>query len=279
MNHLSYTEYAPDPDLLDFIHCYYTMEYPLHDAFSLKNQRMLPLGNTELVIIVEGSFWEINDSQTKMIPQAFILGQQTRYRCFVPGNTLKLFSVVFKPFSLYFLLKISAKNHVNELIPVSTINSELTDFCCRLRESKDNAARKKLCDSFFTGMFLKQQPELKLPIRKIIQDLYQVNALSPKDAAQKFCISLSKLERNFKDYVGITYKHFHRIIRFSNLINLFPNDTSWNHYIFELGYFDQPHFIKEFKEFTGLTPNHYFKAERSILEKTLIPNADFLQYK
>lgn len=70
-------------------------------------------------------------------------------------------------------------------------------------------------------------------------------------------ISPRQLRRLFEFYIGETPKTFCNIVRFQHLINSKPTvDCIRNKKIFyEAGYYDQAHFIKEFKKLYGLTPS------------------------
>jgi len=78
------------------------------------------------------------------------------------------------------------------------------------------------------------------------------------------------LINQFKKYCGHTPKVLHRIFRFNTLL-LNINKKSeivWTDIVYETGYADQSHFIKEFQEFCGFNPSKYIKNEYH----TSIPN-------
>ena len=70
------------------------------------------------------------------------------------------------------------------------------------------------------------------------------------------CLSLRQFERVCKQRIGMPPKLFARIIRFSKAYRLYENSAykNWTSIAYECGYFDQMHFIRDFKEFTGVTP-------------------------
>jgi AraC-like DNA-binding protein len=77
-------------------------------------------------------------------------------------------------------------------------------------------------------------------------------------------VSGSHLATQFKLHLGVTPKRVARIYRFARLIlsvdALRPVD--WSELAHVSGYFDQAHFSKEFKDFTGLTPTEYLTLRR-----------------
>ena len=86
--------------------------------------------------------------------------------------------------------------------------------------------------------------------------------------AEKLKISQSRLEKRFRRIVGASPKKFASIVRLRNVIKVAPNENNMTRLGLEAGFFDQSHFIKDFKSFTGLTPEQYLKENKS---------ADFLQ--
>ena len=73
-------------------------------------------------------------------------------------------------------------------------------------------------------------------------------------------LSQRQLRRYFEFYVGDTAKTFSKVVRFQNILNAKPSTQSLRHnkIFFDLGYYDQAHFIKEFKNFYGVTPSKAF---------------------
>jgi transcriptional regulator GlxA family with amidase domain len=82
------------------------------------------------------------------------------------------------------------------------------------------------------------------------------------------CLSLRQFERVSKDRIGIPPKLFARLIRFSRAYRMRENFPllTWSFIAHECGYFDQMHFIRDFKQFAGVTPGVIEKE----LEKTPI---------
>jgi AraC-like DNA-binding protein len=77
-------------------------------------------------------------------------------------------------------------------------------------------------------------------------------------------VSGNHLATQFKAHLGVTPKRIARIYRFARLIlsidALHPVD--WPQLAHAAGYFDQAHFSKEFKDFTGHTPTAYLALRR-----------------
>ena len=74
-------------------------------------------------------------------------------------------------------------------------------------------------------------------------------------------ISSRQLRRLFTFYIGDTAKTFSKVVRFQNILRAKPSLQSLkqNKLFFDTGYYDQAHFIKDFKNFYGVTPNRAFR--------------------
>lgn len=98
----------------------------------------------------------------------------------------------------------------------------------------------------------------------IINDLYyNFENTTILDCANKMHLSLRQFERGFKAQFGITAKAFQKLARFQDAVKktLLNKTPDYLNTILDNGYFDQSHFIKEFKTLTQQVPLKYFKEE------------------
>ena len=86
---------------------------------------------------------------------------------------------------------------------------------------------------------------------------------SVEKLADYACLSISQFERRFIQQMGITPKLYNRINRFYSaflLKSLRPN-LDWLSIAIQTGYNDYQHLVKDFKQFSGTTPNSLLAAE------------------
>jgi AraC-like DNA-binding protein len=80
--------------------------------------------------------------------------------------------------------------------------------------------------------------------------------------AEKFNISQGQFEKRFRKTVGASPKKFASIIRLRHILNSSSStENNLTKLGLDAGYFDQAHFIKDFKSFTGETPEQFFKKK------------------
>jgi AraC-like DNA-binding protein len=84
------------------------------------------------------------------------------------------------------------------------------------------------------------------------------------DLAEEIGVTRQQLARQFSLHVGLTTKMFARVMRTQAAVAradaaraAYPRDVNWSAIAQDLGYYDQPHFIDEFKSLTGLRPGEW----------------------
>lgn len=94
------------------------------------------------------------------------------------------------------------------------------------------------------------------------QILHMPNQMSIDRISKKVGYSQKHLIKIFKEHVGLSPKSFLKIIRFQKAIHeIEQNKTAnWTNIAFDSGYYDQAHFINDFKCFSGFTPTQYLKT-------------------
>lgn len=78
--------------------------------------------------------------------------------------------------------------------------------------------------------------------------------------ASQLGISCDRLEKRFRSVVGASPKRFARILRLRRSVELYPSAASLTELAVASGYYDQSHFIREFRDFTGDPPSRFFGA-------------------
>jgi transcriptional regulator GlxA family with amidase domain len=76
-----------------------------------------------------------------------------------------------------------------------------------------------------------------------------------------------QLERNFKKQIGVSPKQLGKVIRLQTALKMLLDQKSENltDIAYESEYFDQSHFIKDFREFTGINPKDFLTNENLTL--------------
>lgn len=86
------------------------------------------------------------------------------------------------------------------------------------------------------------------------------------DIAAELHISHAHLDRQFTERVGLTPKALARLLKLRRLLASLDvrEDPDWAALCAQWVWYDQPHFIRDFKRHTGVTPNQYVAAQRKM---------------
>lgn len=105
-----------------------------------------------------------------------------------------------------------------------------------------------------------QPYEQDMLVHKALNLIHKTNGnIRISELARQLNTSQSPLEKRFRKLVGATPKKFASIMRAKNVMSVLKQ-SNYQQAIFLAGYYDQAHLIKDFKNFTGTTPEEYIKA-------------------
>ena len=261
MRDVQYHIIKPHPDLSDVVRFFWTFE----DSASPEQPyviRTVANGCPEFLFHYKGNFQEIaQDNKLQSSFSTGIHGQSDRYRRFVVKEKFGMFGVCLYPFALNSVFGIPAIEFTNQLPDLELVigdgNTDITD---RMLSACDNHHRLKLItDYLLRRKGRPKQEEIAFAVQQVIQHrgALDIHALSDQ------CFrSHRQFERNFKEQTGFTAKKFSRIIRFNSLMREQRNtQTSLTEIALDFGYYDQSHFINDFKSFSGYSPGIYFSGK------------------
>jgi AraC-like DNA-binding protein len=98
-------------------------------------------------------------------------------------------------------------------------------------------------------------------VKSTVETILNANGqFSVNEFSQNNNINRRHLTRKFSTAIGLSPKQLAKTIRIQTALKAMLNNehTSLTDLAYENEYFDQAHFIKEFKEFTGLTPKEFY---------------------
>ena len=137
-------------------------------------------------------------------------------------------------------------------------------FMQKLQDAEALAHKLREVERFLTICFLNHNKSEPVHWDEIIHKLYKgYNEIDLQDLAFDSNLSYRQFERGFKEHFGTTAKRFQRIAKFQDTVKSLVMQKEKNYLSLALdnGYYDQSHFIKEFKSMTGSTPTAYLQEE------------------
>ena len=180
----------------------------------------------------------------------------------LPSCDWKFFWVSFKPAQFYQLFKIPITEINNGICPLECfLGKDGLELKEKIFEAPDFTSVVQQFDTFFSKLIAKKnlKPSSMITIQNSI---FSSNGnMEVGKIAQTERISIRTLQRKFQEEIGVSPKHFARIIRFNHILRLIRKDSNnpdWQGIIDECGYFDHSHFIHDVKSVTGDKPSDYF---------------------
>lgn len=135
------------------------------------------------------------------------------------------------------------------------LDKDIRSLINELRETK----QPEMINSKIQGWLFKKMQNTRelLPFDQALRKLQIAgDAHTIDEVARDACLSLRQFQRKCNERLGMNPKLFARIARFSKAYSMYEanQDLTWSHICHSCGYFDQMHFIRDFKEFAGITP-------------------------
>jgi AraC-like DNA-binding protein len=263
-----YHKHTPCAALQPFIVCYFIWdsEGPLDSTMMVESP---PSGFGSIVFNYGDTYHLQNKKYDKLpVPSQFASGQSIySYKLFLQG-TIGIAGIVFKPAALATIFNWPMFEFVEERIDLYKLFSkEIIDKYIAAIKSADSEQEKvALLEAFMLQQLhtLKPEPDYIDEAANCI--VAQNGMLQVNDLLEKSYMSRRTFERKFFQKVGLSPKYYARIRRIGYLCNLIAGKkkVDWPKIFYECDFYDQAHFIKDFEEFTGRTPQQYLKENTEL---------------
>lgn len=250
--------YKPSAFLSKYIDRFYIFEKSANDYFELPT--VLPGTGLELLFHIENPL-SVNGIQ---LPKAHTVCPRKMFR-FDKEKKVSFISVRFKSGAFRHFSSIAFSELNDNYYAIEHIwPKEGEELLNILKNCVETEAKIKEIELFLKVAFTNYHNKKDDKWDAIIEELYyNFDSNTIENMSQKANVSIRQFERGFKTQFGITAKKFQKITRFQEVIKsiLLNRNSDYLDTILDLGYFDQSHFIKEFKSLTQKTPLEYFIEE------------------
>ncbi|HEY9256706.1 helix-turn-helix transcriptional regulator [Chitinophaga sp.] len=255
---MRYETIPPPPHLAHIIRFFWVMEgevgYTHHNMAD---------ACVEMLFHYRGCFDEIDNlGERSRSFTAGLHGATHVLRHYTIDAGFSIFGVYFYPQAIPLLFSLPASELTNDTAELRyLLKSAGTQLEEEIMEAGNDQERCRIICRF-TEQRLAAHYTIELPVFAAIRHIiHHKPAGSISELARQYYLSERQFERQFKQYAGLSPKLFSRIIRFQAATSFYKRDVmSLAGIALECGYYDQSHFINDFKAFSGLHPKQFFSG-------------------
>ncbi len=243
-----YQEFLPANELQEYIYCYW----------QLKTNKKISSPFTYRVV-ADGCidiFFNLNKTSDR-----FVMGFCDKYTTFSLEYEFNYIGIRFFPTIFPQLYKIDAStlsNRYEHLDNVVTITSDFIEN--NIDANQDIEYIIDALNNHFLSVVTTANIDDDRRMYDALNIILQKQGVLNIETDLNTGVSNRQLRRLFEFYVGTSCKTFSKVVRFQNILKAKPSQQSLkqNKLFLDVGYFDQSHFIKDFKAFYGITPGKVF---------------------
>jgi AraC-like DNA-binding protein len=257
-----------NPRLKNFIVCYWFIDV---DGIP-KHTKMLPDGYSDIMLNMGPPYAVLRpDGQTETINYSALFGQRSTYLLLDQPQQVRMVGIRLRPGTEYAFTGIHAFLLLNKVLSLKTFTGlQISRIEEELKQPElDHAEKIDVIEQMLLEMLDKNKSSTNEKTDKAIEMLLkQKGQVSIEELISQIGLSYKQLERHFKKHVGMSPKLYLRIQRFYHAFSMVRSgrETDWMSVLMEAGYYDQSHFIKDFKFFAGLPPSKQLSLKDTLDE-------------
>jgi AraC-like DNA-binding protein len=260
---LRYWLLRPDRRLAHLVRCYFVVDaggQPYH-----RDELLLPDGHAEIVFAFDAGYqrWSVGQAtRGDVMRRSYIIGGRSHSVCTSGSQRLYLAGVKLEPRFLRQLIATPLDQFADATLTLTELNNTAL---LALEDTVANCTSVGAISNALDGFFLQalRRPLTKdAAVDRLLRHIHaHRGAVALERCARELPLDARTLVRRFSASMGMTPKKYARIVRFKHsyhrLIAAGGNRQLAGHLD---GYYDQSHFNKEFRHFTGAAPSELMAA-------------------
>lgn len=257
---MNYQTFEPDKDLSILVKCHWTLESPKEE--NPEKQTIIPDGCMEMIFHHGDLYRQYTENGSSIIqPRCFVVGQLTRPLEIEPTGETGIFSVRFHPNGFLPFATMPIKEMENTAVPLEKLfGNDGLEMEQRVLNVHSTLEKIRVVESFLLNR-LTDADTIDRIVKSTVETILTANGqLSIDELSKQTNISRRQLERKFSTAIGLSPKQLSKTIRLQATLKMLLNKkvTSLTALAYRNEYYDQAHFIKDFKELTGFTPKQFY---------------------
>jgi AraC-like DNA-binding protein len=254
MIHLSYRPKPPLDRFIEFV--WAADEYVAQTA----RERVLPNGATALVVVLGERpvhYFTSEDASAPVVtPGAVLCG--TRQTPLIIGTAFgPTVGVHFRPGGARPFFDVPARDLTEQALSLEVLwGSQARSLREQLEEAPTQSERILILEQSLLGR-LRSSAGPAAVLRTALQCFEDPTLPSVAEVNRRTGLSPKKLLALFDDQIGLTPKAYWRVRRFRAALSGLERGARGVTLAYELGYADQPHYLREFRAMAGSSPREY----------------------
>ncbi len=262
---MQYKKFKPDKSLFDFVLCYFIWEGQAEKAIDIESP---PSALCSLVFNLAEPYFISNSKYDKQkVPKTFVTGQAIKNYTLHLHGEIKIIGAVLKPVGLFHFFNIPMYNLTGERVDFSVIDPDQSESLFKkIKMVSTDVDRIKFIEDYLLKL-LQSANNATGDIISAANEIYEQRGQNNvSEIMEEVLMSRRSFERRFLNEVGVSPKVYAKIRRFGYTCKLMAGkrDVNLMDVLCEGGYYDQSHFIKDFKYFSGRTPRIYVKTNTEL---------------
>lgn len=259
---MNFVNVKPGGFLSNYIRQYSFMEFGVEGP--PVTERVIPTDGVQIMFHYKDPFViHTNDGKRLQQSRSVLSGLTNCYSDVSTNGETGVVFIQFYPHSACHFFRFPLAEIENRSVDLTFFNPALV----REVEEKLGVAvsvdeRARIIDGFLQKQFNPIPAYDELILKNTILKIKLCNGQIPVSRlSDQLSVTTKSLERKFSRYLGKTTKQYMKIVRYQHILqnlSIYKN-LSLTEHAYMMGYFDQSHFIRDFKNFTGFTPLQFKK--------------------
>ncbi|HKF20190.1 MAG TPA: helix-turn-helix domain-containing protein [Candidatus Angelobacter sp.] len=223
-----------------------------------KQERLLPQGTMELVI-------DLRDRREgyQSFPDSIVSGPHSRFFVIDTACQSEVIGIHFKPGGAFPFFKLPADELQNQHVALGDLwGARAAELRERVLAAPTPQAKVEVMEQFLMAQAFRGF-ERHPAVGFALQEFHKPELPAIAAVTDQIGLSSRRFIQVFSEEVGLSPKLFCRVQRFQQVLQIVrrEREVDWAEIALGCGYFDQAHFIHDFKEFSGINPTAYLAAK------------------
>ncbi|HYC83606.1 MAG TPA: helix-turn-helix domain-containing protein [Chryseosolibacter sp.] len=266
---MAFRQIIPPNSLQGLVQCYWIVD---DERPKPRQQKIIPDGFSEMIFHF-GDPYRINLAGSwQLQSRALVAGQIRRFFYLENTGRSSIIGIKFRPTALTHLYGLRMSTLTDRVEPLLEMTGEDgRALSAAVGDTFEFEAIVGRLNQHLEDLARKAGP-LNSPIDAAVNRILDAKGMvTTAWLTDQVHLGERQLERLFKHYVGVSPKFYARIVRFNAIFDMIQHKMNWLDIVERAGFYDQPHFIRNFREFTGEDPSMYAFEARNLANFFLMP--------